>query len=86
MRGGKDFLAGSGLLLDVGERRGRGRRAEHGVELGLDLVVRWFLCGHQMSDARVCVCSMAFMFFRRRRFQGRNSLSEIGTALSAATG
>ena len=33
-----------GPLLDIGERRRRGRRAEHGVELGLDLVVRRLLC------------------------------------------
>ena len=34
-----------GLLLDVGERRGRGRRAEHGVELGLDFIVGWLELG-----------------------------------------
>ena len=48
---GDGFVLALGLLLDVGERRGRGRRAEHGVELGLDLVVGWLLCGNQISDA-----------------------------------
>ena len=43
--GGIGFLGGLGLLLDIGERRRRGRRAEHGVELGLDFIVGWLELG-----------------------------------------